>query len=197
MAREASEVSRIRLIIKPPGAYKSFLALALQEEWLLRKREKRREGHPVSYELLFVPLNESAILYYVEDDMAGVPYVQITGPDRKNKAEIVRQHIDVYSEHELFEAWDSAEDIDDCADAILRIGVAAPVQPKDRFFRRLLEGLEHPHAGVRAAALVAIGYTAWKEFKPLVEEIQEHDSEAGCRKRAQVLLQFWGRQAEE
>jgi hypothetical protein len=182
---------RIRLIIKPPGAYKEFMALRSRLDWQLGSTTEKGPNHPLRFQQVFVPSDRSATVHYVEDDLAGVPYVQITGPAREATATEIANSIPVYSREELFEAWDRAGDVDDKVDAILALGVAAPTDPSEEFSRRLREALADEDPDIHSAALVAASYNCWDELRPLVEKIRDAEPLTDAGKRAQIMLDGW------
>ena len=77
------------------------------------------------------------------------------------------------------------------AEAVVRLGVASTEVPNEPFAKRFAQALRHPDPGVRSAALVAVSYRSWNEFKPIIQDILDHDPAEDPRERARIMIENW------
>jgi len=182
---------RNRHIIKPPGAYNAVHALAKAQGWKLLDKIKGRLGGPVSYQEIFTARDRSFGVHYIDDDLAGVPFLQTAGPKRDEASEVIRKCLPVYSEDELFALWDNANDMESKMDAILALGVAAEPGPTGEHIRRIGEALTDEDPNVRSAGLVALSYNPPAALKPLVVAIRDGDPDEDSKERARIILEDW------
>jgi hypothetical protein len=187
---------RIRHIIKPPGAYEAFRALASRNGLQIINKVERDPQNPIALEEIFGDIDRTVGIHYIEDGLAEVPYIQIAGPRAEYFTQLITQALPFYSEEELFATWDTARSLEDKIDAILRLGVASDTQPSDPYLTRIRQALEDAAPEVRSAGLVAFSYNPWDEMKPLVEKIRDEDPDADARDRARIILDTWKKTAE-
>lgn len=181
----------VRHIIKPPGAYRQFRDLVKKNGLQLVDKIQKEARSPLALQEIFTDIDDTVGIHYVEDGMAELPYVQVSGPRMDYYSRIITQNLPVYSEAELFAAWDAANSADEKIDAILRLGITADSQPTEPYLHRIRQGLEDPAPEVRSAALVAFSYHPWDELKAVVERIRDEDPDDDAQKRARVLLDTW------
>ena len=181
----------VRHIIKPPGAYRQFRDLAQKNGLQLIDKIQKEPRNPLALQEIFTNIDDTVGIHYVEDGMAELPYIQISGPRLDDYSRIITQNLPVYSEDELFAAWDAANSLDEKIDAILRLGITADAPPADRYLHRIRQGLEDPAPEVRSATLVAFSYHPRDELKAVVERIRDEDPDDDARQRAQVILDTW------
>lgn len=190
MSDSDNHKNRTRLLIKPPGGYEEFLQLAIKQEWLLQKRHEGGANSPLSYLLLFLSKDETIVLRYIEDELANISYIQITGERNRvvKAARIIEKSLAIYTREEILDDWNSAKEIGEFMDAILAIGVAAPIERDEDFFQCLQKGLQHQEADVRTASVVACSYVLWKDLLPFLENIRDCDPAQDPRDRAKRIL---------
>jgi hypothetical protein len=183
----------IRHIIKPPGAYKEFRNFARKNGLQLIDKVQKEPHNVVALQEIFTDADNAVGIHYVEDGMAELPYVQVSGPRVDYYSKLIIDNLPVYSGDELLAAWDSASSIDEKIDAILRLGVTAATEPTEPYLSRLRRALEDPAPEVRSAALVAFSYHPSDALRSVVERIRSEDSDDDARQRAQVILDTWDR----
>jgi hypothetical protein len=186
----------IRHIIKPPGAYKEFRALARRNGWQIIDKIEKEPRSPVALQEIFTDPDETVGIHYVEDGLAELPYIQVSGPRLDHFSRLIAESLPVYSEDEIFSTWDTASAMDDKIDAILRVGVVSEPEPSEPYLSRIRQAIEDPAPEVRAAGLVAFSYHPWDALKPLVEKIRDADPDDDARERARVILDIWTRTAQ-
>ena len=187
---------RVRYIIKPPGGYEEWRALMAR--YGLELVERTEQGRkPFTLQEIYMDLERSAAVHYIEDEMVELPFIQVGGPNLDFFARLVETNLPVFTEAELFSTWDEADELEDKIDAILRIGVASDDAPTEPYVSRIRAALEDPAPEVRAAGLVALSYHPWDALKPLVEQIRDGDPDEDAQLRAKVMLDTWDQGVRE
>jgi hypothetical protein len=179
------------LILKPPGEYRKFRDLAAAQGWILAETERKGPNHPLRYKETYTNADYSLGLRYIEDGLSGLNYFDVAGPAQDESVKILEAGLSLYSEGELLTSFDQATTEDEVAEAVVRLGVASPMVPNERFAKRFVQALKHSDPDVREAALVAVSYRAWNEFKPIIQDILDHDPADGPRERARLLIENW------
>jgi len=197
------------LLLKPPGAYQKFRDLAAVQGWILAETERQGPGRIHAYKETYTNADYSLGLRYIEDDFSGLHYFDVSGDAVDDAVKVLRDNLAIYSADELLGSFDQAKTADEVAkakaadqvakaadkvaEAIVRLGVAAPVMPNDAFKKRYLEALKHDDPAVREAALVAMSYRSWNDMKPILQDVLDHDPAEGPRGRARVFIDNWDR----
>jgi len=183
----------VRYIIKPPGAYKEFHELARRNGLDLVDKIEKEPRSPLAVQEVFSNVDDTVGVRYIEDGLAEIPYIQISGPQRELYSRVIANGLSVFSEQELVATWDTATSLEDKIDAILRIGITADQQPSEPYLARIRQALEAAEPEVRSAGLVAFSYHPWVVLRPLIERIRDHDSYSDARDRARIILETWDR----
>lgn len=182
---------RIRHIIKPPGAYEAFRALAREHGLAIIDKVEREPRNPIALEEVFGTPDHTVGVHYIEDGLTELPYIQIAGPQAEHYSQLITRNLPVYSEAELFSTWDEARSLDDKIDAILRLGVASTAGPPEPYLIRIRQALEDAAPEVRSAGLTAFSYNPWQELRPVIERIRDEDTDDDAQSRARVILDSW------
>jgi len=181
------------LLLKPPGAHQKLKDLAAAQVWILAETERKGPGHVFAYKETYTNPDYSLGLRYIEDDLSGLHYFDVSGDAVDDAVKVLCDNLAIYSEDELLGSFDQAKTADEAAEAVVRLGVAAPVTPNDAWKKRFLEALKHDDPDVREAALVAMSYRSWKDMKPIFQDVLDHDPAEGPRGRARVFIDNWDR----
>ena len=174
-----------------PGAYRQFRDLAAAHGWILAETVRNRPNHPIHYQETFTNAERTLGLRYIEDDLSGLHYFDVAGPAQDEAVKILTANLSLYSEDELLTSFDEAKTEDEVAEAVVRLGVASTEVPNEPFAKRFAQALRHPDPGVRSAALVAVSYRSWNEFKPIIQDILDHDPAEDPRERARIMIENW------
>jgi hypothetical protein len=181
----------VRLIFKTPDSYKEFSKLATQNGLELVDEARKGKTSPLAFQETLANIDETVQVQYIEDGLAGLSYLQITGPKGELYTKLFKERYSFLSEDELFSNWDSAGSVDDKIDAIVRLGVASYDQPPEPYIHRIRQALGDTEAAVRDAGLVAFSCSPWAPLKPLVQTLRDADPDAGVQQRARLLLESW------
>ncbi|MGW5120201.1 hypothetical protein ACWEQ8_32915, partial [Streptomyces noursei] len=104
----------------------------------------------------------------------------------------------VSSEVEVWELQDLLYEVSGAAypagrsRAVMRLGVGAPLEADDLVVSRISRASQDPDKRVRKAAVWAIAYTDWPEFRPTLERFIEQEEDAQLAHSASLILQSLG-----
>ena len=187
----------IQIIPQVEDAITQLTRLAVDRGWHLKKAVARDMVSRASGELIFfVPDGETYII--LRDDLfVGFPYFVISGPEQERVADGIRDEFNPRKGSELLAWWDrgvASGDVDDRVDAVLFLGVGSPETPREEYTSRIQSALVDEDKDVRNAAVVAVGYTNWRTFRPDIERVAATDLDPTARERARLLLDGWDEQ---
>lgn len=179
-----------RLILKPPRDEVALVTFTLEQNWILGRHIAPVPERLVPAEMVFTSDDHDASIHYVDEPLVRFPYVQVVGADRDEVAAMLREHIDFFTDEEIFRMWDDASSDAEHEEAAFHLGVASPEEPFQPFLERIRHALEHPCPAVRLAAILGgVGYRGWPEFEPILAEMKANDPDSDVRLRAGCMLE--------
>ncbi len=101
--------------------------------------------------------------------------------------------LDTYSYEDVEQLVKDATSSEDYIRAIYRVAVAAPPLFEPRYFQLFAQVLANPDVRVRDAAIFAIGYVGWSEFRNILKQIQTTDTDHTVRESAAIMLDGYER----
>ncbi|MGC4067408.1 MAG: hypothetical protein QM784_22735 [Polyangiaceae bacterium] len=116
-----------RLVLKAPDET-TFGAICVANFWLLRAERRGDPEKQLPFELVHASRNGDIQVTYVDDPIADCTYVIVEGAAHAEGCRILRRKLSVFSQEELFSLWDEAPHDSAQIAAILKIGVAAPLE---------------------------------------------------------------------
>lgn len=131
-------------------------------------------------------------LTYCEDLLSGFFYVMITGSDEKvirSTVELAETTLNTWRLPELVRSADPGADPDTYAAEVLRLGLGAPVEFDEEFFRSVRRALRSAQPEVRKNAVWAITYEPWPAYAPLLEELLEEEQDEEVADIARSVLE--------
>ncbi|MFF7703627.1 HEAT repeat domain-containing protein [Streptomyces lydicus] len=171
-------VSR-RLILRDhveAGAIRSFTQ---NSGWTFLGDIARDPERGVFYEAKWES-GDGGSVHYVVDEFADVHYMVVANEDPE-AAEEVRSRIEG-----ALEVWTVDDMLDDCyvhvypagwAKSLLRLGAGAPRQAVEAVVAHVVFSSEHQDTAVRRAAVRAMAYAAWPEFKEALARLAHADED--------------------
>ena len=170
---------------------KKLVPFSLDRDWLLWGRQKEDKDRMIPYSVTWLYSDEQTKIQYVEDYIAGFPYLIVDGQEVEAASEVIKSHFDIYSPAEIVQQAQTARTEKEQIDAIFRLALIAPQEFDSKFFELFQIGLNHPSPKVRAKALKACAYTEWREFIPHVDKIINQDSDKMVRNKAEIILKAY------
>jgi hypothetical protein len=144
-------------------------------------------GHTASWQ----SLDRRATLHYIEDITSGHRYVLIEAQNQRIVAALAQtlaETITVWTSNDLCTACASAERPQARAQAVLRLGVGAPDTYDQRVYAIVSAALTDPAAEVRDAALWAVAYSSYPEYRSDLQNMAVNDPNPDLRHRAHLTL---------
>jgi hypothetical protein len=116
----------------------------------------------------------SPVIAYREDVTTGLPYVVVmahTSDGLREVTELAEIVLRTWTLPELVQFADSATGPEEHGEALLQMGLGAPREFDEEFFRRVREGLLDGCEDVVEAALMALTYEPWGEYAEAVSDL--------------------------
>ncbi|MDI3421233.1 hypothetical protein [Streptomyces luteolus] len=127
------------------------------------------------------------------DQISESTYLQVFGGDRESVADTAAALADLgtFSYEELLHTYRTAEDAENRASSLVRLGLGAPPARDEEFSSAIAEGLQSPQKELRNAGLWAASYYALPEFAPLIEKIASAEDDDDIRETAELMLSIY------
>jgi hypothetical protein len=141
-----------------------------------------------SYERVWLLPDHRTYVSYVVDHNLGVRYLAVQGENAEMIAESLTSQLPTLSREDVRHLVECAADRDAKIGTVYYVAafVTEVYDPElFEFFRRLLSD---PQPEVRRAAIFAASYPAWREFEPLLRDLQANDPDEQVRHLAHVTL---------
>ncbi|MFD8392389.1 hypothetical protein ACFV2N_25140 [Streptomyces sp. NPDC059680] len=113
------------------------------------------------------------ILHFLVDDVSGSAAVCVSGDSRdavEAAVELVKSQIPFSTFGDLLNAVDAAADSMDTARALIRAGIGAPGDFDEGLFSRVRSLLFGTDPVLQEAAIWAVSYAPWPEFRAALQE---------------------------
>lgn len=143
------------------------------------------------YEEVWATPDQTRALNYVEDPVLGMPFVRIRGNNLYKLAGDVTRKLSVFSPEELIERAYREKDHNEQVNNLYRLAITFPKYDQAVF--EIFEGFatRAPNPLLRRAALDAMTYRGWPEFRPVLERVSREDGVEEVRRHANELLTAW------
>jgi hypothetical protein len=140
--------------------------------------ESGSEANPAIRRELSWKVDAGVAFYYVESNLADECCVGLLAKDEgaaaREHQELVKNFVH-WTRGQLLAAVANAEEIEERARAVLRVGLGAPVGIDEEFFTCIVDGAQHEDPAVREMALWAMVFPGWPQFRPVLRRIAESD----------------------
>lgn len=173
-----------KLVLKPTSGEEDVRLIAMIHDWELRRDIPADPTTP--RQLLWVLPDGETSLTYVEDTLLQSRYLMPAGPAEAEAEQRIRAGLEVYDPSDLRRLL--LPDLD-ASEALRLIAAAALMAPDDfdqEHFDLFAQALRHPEADVRRAAVFAITYVPWRQFRDLLADLPSRDPAVATD--AQVVL---------
>jgi hypothetical protein len=188
-----SEANEVYLVLKP-GVTRADFASAAADAGLAFFQELPGDGNREAYQQMWGWPNlehPTAGVYYLESPLYGFPYVVVQGSELPLLAGKLTNRLAVYTRAELIDDAMNATEHNEKVHAINRLAlVFVECEPAVLAIitNYILAGATPL---LREAAVNAVGFRAWPQFRPLLEALAEQEKEANVRERAAAVLAAW------
>jgi hypothetical protein len=148
------------------------------------------DGDRLAYEQVWATADRTSAINYLEDPISGLHYLSIRGTLASRLVTKLAKRLDVYDEEDLLEHAATATTLEEQVRALNQVAIGfVDYHPAAM---ELLEGYatSAPLPQLRAAAVNAMGFRAWPQFRPVLEQVAAQDPDEGVRRRAASMLPF-------
>ncbi|MER7706369.1 HEAT repeat domain-containing protein [Kitasatospora sp. NPDC097605] len=179
-----------RLILRDSVDNAEIRAFAEAEGWAYQGDIARDPASHAFYEAKWsLPGGLSA--HYVADEFIDARYLVVTGDDdtRVQAASArVEAALDVRSVDELEADLDVRADPFERARSVLLLGAGSPKRAVDSVVTRVLAAVRHRDARVRRAAVQAMVYAEWPEYREPLADLLTQETDPEVARQAGIAL---------
>ena len=118
---------------------------------------RRDDEHGLPRRVLYEGRKQDVSLLYVTDHISGCCYVDVSGSDFETLIPVIQRRLDVWSDEELVESWNAADEEKEKMRVVLRLGLASIGKYAERWDTHTREALKAASEPVRFASVTAIG----------------------------------------
>jgi hypothetical protein len=179
------------LIPKQPFTDSEMHDLVDFHSWFLSAKIDRDPDNYVPFTLIWTTLDRETTIHYVEDELVKFPYIVIKGKDVQKVASEICSEAEIYSSEELVKMFVDANTQNEKMKAVAHLGVASPQDFDPKFFELLQAAFSDPDPEVRRTAVWCIGYSSWREFRPILEQLVASDPVESIREQAGYMLESY------
>ncbi|MFE7559783.1 HEAT repeat domain-containing protein [Kitasatospora sp. NPDC057500] len=179
-----------RLILRDSVDNAGIRAFAGAEGWTYRGDIERDPANHAFYEAKWsLPGGLSA--HFVADEFIDARYLVVSGDDGARVREVsarVEAALDVWSVEDLETEFDVCVYPFEQARSVLLLGAGSPERAVDSVVMRVLEALRHKDPRVRRAAVQAMVYAEWPEYRQPLAELAAHEADPEVLREAEIAL---------
>lgn len=171
-----------------PGTTRDQVAAAASKAGLVLVNRTEGDGERLSYEEAWATADGAVSVHYVEDPLVNVSYLVLRDRGTHQLTASFLADLPAFGHAEALDLARQATDRNDQVRGLYRLAVMFPSFDPDAFdvFAAYATRAQTPL--LREAAVDAMGYRSWPQFIPLLEQIEQQDSDAEVRQRAKVIL---------
>jgi hypothetical protein len=181
------KAQKARFLLKESVSEDEIYTAALNNDWLWWDKTLSSEDNP--YEVVWITDDEQKSIHYIEDHLINLRYLVAQGDDVEQIIKQIHSSLDIYNNAEIRQLVEKASTRDEHICAIYQVGIAASQDYDSEFFELLKIGLSNPDAEVRKAAILAVGYVGWSEFREILQHLKTDDPHLMVRERASIMLE--------
>jgi len=159
----------------------------------LEQHPAPKGDHDGGHEEVWATADKRSAVNYLEDPILGLSYIVIRGDPHGNLTHKMAETIQLFSPEEAVEFGQQEINTRPQVEAIYRLAAMFPEHDPQvlEVFRTYATKPGDPT--LREATVNAMGYRRWPEFKPLLEEIEKKDDNAGVKERVRAVLALYSK----
>lgn len=182
-----------RRVMTPSPREEAVDALAESLNWKRVDDVQADVAAAVNREVVWQGIDGLALDYF-ESYLTGDCCVMALG-DGPDLPERFIEQVDIALEDSILAMGRLIDDVEQADDpallgrALIRLGLGAPLERNAEFFEVIVESATgHADDRVRDTALVAMMYTDWSDFIPVLRQVLRDDASERVRTRAEIVL---------
>ncbi|WP_421108645.1 HEAT repeat domain-containing protein [Streptomyces sp. NEAU-S77] len=160
--------------------------------WTLHTIEEDGKDSPegTPFEIIWLSVDQSSAIHWIEDQLLQVRYIAITGPTRRNTEGLLRDSMEFHTTDSTVDLFDGTRDFDALTNAVRALSIQCQGPYDAKLFALLRWSAHDPHPIVRRVAMLVASTIKWPEIEPLVEYVQEHDLDETVRAESAEVLKI-------
>jgi len=163
----------IKLVLKPTSAEMDVRLIAQIHGWPFLGEVPAGPSNPRQ---IVWAAEDATEITYVEDTVLRQPYLVISGSREESVAERLQNGLEIYDPTQVVQVPLANLGADEASRLVNAAALMAPVEFNIPFYEFFGGALQHPSAEVRRAAIFAITYVPWKQFRDLLLTIKTRDT---------------------
>lgn len=185
--------SHVRVALKENVSESDFDQIALKYRWLWLEDVPRTPEQP--YEIIRTTRSNKTSIHYFDDHLINARYIIVDGVEEEahNVYEKLCSELDIYKYEDVEYLLNNAANPESYIHAIYRVAISAPSTYEPSYFRLFEKVLAFPNSKVRDAAILAIGYVGWPEFRQILQQMEKTDTDSTVRESAAIMLDGYER----
>jgi hypothetical protein len=168
-----SSIPHTRVVLKGEAPKESFAELAYSQDWVIAEIGPASDEEP--YEEVWLTTDGGSEIHLIDDHLIGLIYVDVVGQRRDQAVEFIKTRLDTCSKEEVIDVARSAGNPRELSRAVRLAGAVAAGGFDQALFEIFLRAFESEDPQTRIAAIIAAGYTEWREFTPLIDRLAQSD----------------------
>ena len=163
----------VKLVLKPTSEETDLKLIASLKGWQLLRENPAEPAIP--HQILWTTPDGATTIIYVEDQLLQTRYLTISGPEEQAIAKQLEAGLEAYSLDDLSRL--SSPDLAP-PEAVVLVNAAALKAPQEydaELFELISKALQHPAVEVRRAAVFAITYVPWRQFRNVLSQLGNTD----------------------
>ncbi|WP_330358809.1 HEAT repeat domain-containing protein [Streptomyces chartreusis] len=183
-----------RLVLKDEVSWQDLREFTEEHEWryigMMDRDPDKRIYREAKWEV-----GSALFAHYVEDEFADERFIIATGgsADSRNRALAeISESVAVWSFEDLLYEVSGAAYPAGRARAVMRLGVGSPLQAVDSAVNRIERASKDSDLRVRKAAVWAMAYSDWPQYRPVLEIFVEREKDPQLAHSASLILQSLG-----
>ncbi|RJO77574.1 hypothetical protein D5S18_07455 [Nocardia panacis] len=171
-------------------------ALAAADGWTYEGDTARDPDSRAFYEAKW-SLPGGLSVNYVADELVDARYLVVSGEDDARVREVTTRlaaEVIFWSLDELLVNFDTSVYPAEQTRSVLILGAGSPKRAADPVIMRILEATHHKDARVRRAAVCAMVYSEWPEYREPLAEMIVRETDAQVIHHARIAVQLFEEQ---
>lgn len=174
---------KTRVVLRPEVTVDDIEEAALDLDWLLVRNWPASDERP--YEDMYVDRDEETVIHYLDDNLVGLRYLVIKGPDADTIERDARELLPTYRPDDATKAWTTAATLEQKTQAVHLLALATDPKERASAVEALQSAAADPDPRVRRAVILASTYVGWPELRTLLSALAE-DSDESVHRDAQL-----------
>ncbi|MFI6692843.1 HEAT repeat domain-containing protein [Streptomyces sp. NPDC050433] len=179
-----------RLALKDHVAIEDVNNFAGSRNWAVAGVVNRDPEEGIFFEKKW-RIGEGFAFHYIVDDFMGERYVVVVGQsefESESYLDVIVSGLDCWSAGEAVLKFDSSVYVADRVRAVRLLGVVSPLAVDSSIADRVVGAAQSESPDVRRAAIWAMGYSDWPEYRERLASLVEAESNGIIRDEAAAIL---------